>query len=115
MIVMTLSKLSQYSTFEDEDEHINTTTPNDAGTWIASYFAVRSDGNDVDGNQNHPENQAERPPWEVICPVLQDQLQSNQVCGGGDGIIEPVVPGQGETKSIVDKASVPRKESTRGA
>jgi hypothetical protein len=75
---------------------------------MGSYFAIRRHGSDVDANQDYPEYQAECPSRKAVCPVLQHQLQSNQVRGRRNSIIEPVVPCEGEAKGIVDKTPSPQ-------
>lgn len=71
-------------------------------------LAICLDRSDVDTDQNDPKYQAEGPSREVVRPVLQNQLQSNQVGGSGHGVIEPVIPRKGEAEGIVDKAAKPR-------
>lgn len=57
----------------------------------------------VQRNQYSPEDQTESPSRKVVGPVLEHQLQSNQICRGGNSIIEPVVPGQSKPKCVVDE------------
>lgn len=73
-------------------------------------LTVGADGKDVDGDEGDEKDEAEGPAGEVVGPVLQDELQGDQVGGGGDGIVEPVVPGEGEAKGIVDEAAGPRRK-----
>jgi hypothetical protein len=70
-----------------------------------AYLTICPNGDDVDTNEHEPEDEAQGPAWEVVCPILQDQLQSHQVRGGGNGVIEPIIPRQCETKGIIDESS----------
>lgn len=68
-----------------------------------TYLAINSHSNDVRRDQQHPEDQAQRPTGEIVRPILQDQLQCHQVRGHGHRIIGPVVPSQGETERIINE------------
>lgn len=103
MMVMTLRRLSQYSTFETVDKYA-LSRHRVQGPSRQSYLAVGSNCDNVDSNQNNPEDEAESPPGKVGRPVLQDQLQGNQVRCSRHGVVKPVVPSQSKPESVVDKA-----------
>lgn len=44
-------------------------------------LAVCSDGDDVGGDEDEPEDQTEGPAGEVVGPVFEDELEGYQVCG----------------------------------
>jgi hypothetical protein len=54
--------------------------------------------NGVYGDEEYPENEAEDPRIGGI-PKIQYQLGSNEVGGDRDGVIEPIVPREGESVS----------------
>lgn len=68
-------------------------------------LAICSDGDDVGSNQGEPEDETERPAGKVVRPVLQDELQGDQIRSSRDGIVEPVVPRQSKAKRIIDETT----------
>lgn len=73
---------------------------------LAAYFTVYSYGCNVGQYQQHPKDQAQAPARKLCGPVLQYQLQCHQIRGHRYGIIEPVVPSQGESKGIINKTTI---------
>ena len=71
--------------------------------YLAAYFTVYSDSYNVGQNEQDPKDQTQAPAREPCRPVLQDQLQGHQIRGHGYGIVEPIIPSQGEPKGIIDK------------
>lgn len=68
-------------------------------------LTVDSHRQNVQCNDDDEENQTNRPSWEIIRPVFQQQLQCNNIRRGSNGIVEPVIPSQGKAKGIIDEAS----------
>lgn len=49
----------------------------------------------VDGDEDEPGDETDEP-WVPRCPELEDELGSGEVGCEGDGVVEPIVPGEGE-------------------
>ena len=69
------------------------------------HLAIDSDRNDVQTNEQDEEDHTQSPSRKVVGPVLQKQLQRNEICGGRNGIVEPVIPCQSEPKRFIDITS----------
>lgn len=74
MIVMTLRRLSQYSScvlsLAQRDYLVGAEL---------TYLSINSDSNDVGAHQDKPEYQPKSPSREVCVPILEYQLQGNQI------------------------------------
>lgn len=73
-------------------------------------LAVRPHVNNVGQHEDHPHDQAQRVPGKRVGPVLQEELQGDQVRSRRHGVVEPVVPREGETKCVVHIAARERAE-----
>ncbi|KAI6763843.1 hypothetical protein HG530_007632 [Fusarium avenaceum] len=83
-----ISTTVDYNAHDDEHDnrdHLEQTEP-------VLKLTVGSHRDDVDADEHDPENETQRPSWEVVGPVLEDELQSDKVRGCGDSVVEPVIP-----------------------
>jgi hypothetical protein len=70
------------------------------------HLAIRFNRDNVQSDQNRKENDTQSPAGKVIGPVLQKKLQGNQIRRSRHCVVEPVVPSQSKSESIVHEASV---------
>ena len=49
----------------------------------------------VDGDEDEPGEETEDP-WVPRSPELEDELCGSEIGGEGHGVVEPIVPGEGE-------------------
>jgi hypothetical protein len=84
---------------DDNRDHLEQTEP-------VLKLTVGTHGNDVDADEDDPENETQRPPWEVVGPVLKNKLQGDEIRGCGDSVVEPVIPCKSKSKSIINKATI---------
>lgn len=97
-----ISTTVDHNTHDDEHDnrdHLEQTQP-------VLELTVGSHRDDVDADEHDPENETQRPSWEVVGPVLEDKLQSDEVRGCGDSVVEPVIPCKSKSKSIINEATI---------
>lgn len=75
-MVITLSRLNQYSTYYTFMSMLKICVERGRGL---SYFTIGANGNDVGKNEKEPEYQTQRPPGKIICPVLKNQLERDEI------------------------------------
>lgn len=78
-------------------------------------LSVDAHSHKVEAEEDEPEDETERPSWEVVGPVLEQKLKRNEVGSGRDSVVEPVVPREREPVGVINEAAWRERSARRAA